>query len=296
MRVELRALRALRAFVIAAACAATARAQTAADGPRRCAKPADPTLNLRITQPHGSIRFVGWDRDSLAVYGTTERPDEFYCVGGGSGFKLGVQGMSEKGESGRAKLVIYLPRRATVNIRTLSADIAAENIGGLFFSVSGSIRLSGHVSSAEAESINGNIDLNVSAPWVKARSGSGHVLVRGDPQDVDASTVGGTLSIASASILRGQFTSVTGDIHYAASPAPNAIFEFSDHNGSVDLLLPANVSAALALSTISGPIENGFARVRPASGTPRSMRISLGRGESQLTVRTFKGTIRLRSQ
>jgi len=43
-------------------------------------------------------------------------------------------------------------------------------------------------------------------------------------------------------------------------------------------------------------IENGFTRVRPTSSTPRSMRISLGRGEAQVTVRTFKGPIRLRSQ
>jgi hypothetical protein len=80
------------------------------------------------------------------------------------------------------------------------------------------------------------------------------------------------------------------------SPAPGAIFEFSNHSGAVDLLLPRNASGVFALSSIVGPIENGFTAARPIASATHSMRLSLGRGGSQVTVRTFKGTIRLRSQ
>jgi hypothetical protein len=48
------------------------------------------------------------------------------------------------------------------------------------------------------------------------------------------------------------------------------------------------------LSSIVGSIENGFSDVRPAASTTRSMRITLGRGGANVTVRTFKGLIRLR--
>jgi hypothetical protein len=67
-------------------------------------------------------------------------------------------------------------------------------------------------------------------------------------------------------------------------------------NGNLDLMLPANASAALELSSIEGPIQNGLAGARPVSASPRAMKLSLERGEAQLTVRTFKGPIRLRSQ
>jgi hypothetical protein len=45
-----------------------------------------------------------------------------------------------------------------------------------------------------------------------------------------------------------------------------------------------------------GRIENQFTQARPIAATPQSVRLSLGRGESQIAVRTFKGTIRIRRQ
>src|SRR5947209_3796520 len=84
------------------------------------------------------------------------------------------------------------------------------------------------------------------------------VLIRGTPQDADVSTISGTLDIAATTVLRGQFSSVSGDIHYAGSPAPSGIYEFSNHSGSVDLLLPRSASATFSLSSIVGSIQNGF--------------------------------------
>ena len=140
--------------------------------------------------------------------------------------------------------------------------------------------------------MDGSLDLDVSCLWVRARTGSGRLLLRGEPEAADLSTISGDLSVATSFLLRGQFTSVTGDIRYAGSPAPGGIVDLSDHSGSVELLLPANSSAALT-SSVEGPIENGFTRARAAEANPRSMKLSLGLGEAQFTVRTFKGAIRL---
>ena len=178
----------------------------------------------------------------------------------------------------------------------IPADITGEGTSGWFYSVSGNIRLSGNAKSIEAETMNGSLDLNVTTPWLKARAGHGNILLRGAPEDVDASTIGGTISIATSSVLRGQFSSVAGDIHFAAAPSPHGIFEFSNHSGNVELAMPSNVSATLALSTVSGAIENGFPRVRPTTNGRQAVRLSLGGGDAQITVRTFKGAIRLRAQ
>ncbi len=130
----------------------------------------------------------------------------------------------------------------------------------------------------------------------KARTGRGHMVVRGMPQDVDASTVGGPLDVASSSIMRGRFGSVTGDIRYAASPAPGAVFDFSDHAGAVSLLLPRSTSSRLELSSVTGPIANGFAQIRPAGAGAHTLTVRLGAGEAHMAVRTFKGAIRLGPQ
>jgi hypothetical protein len=196
----------------------------------------------------------------------------------------------------RCDLLIYMPRRSQISLKTVTADIVASDVSGWFYSVSGSVRLSGSATTIDVQSMSGNVDLDVVTPWVRARTGDGNLLIRGSPQDVDASTIGGTLSIASAAIARGQFGSVSGDVHYAGGPATGAILDFSNHSGAIDLMLARSVSGVFSLSTILGAIENGFSEIRPISSTPRSIRLSLGRGGAQVSVRTFKGTIRLRPE
>src|SRR5262249_9801410 len=130
----------------------------------------------------------------------------------------------------RSDLVVYVPRTCTASVKTVSGDITADQVGGWFYTVSGNLRLSGRVRSIEAESMTGSLDLDVAGLWVKARTGSGHLLLRGEPETADLSTISGTLSVATSSVLRGQFASVTGDIHYAAAPARSAIVDMSDHS------------------------------------------------------------------
>jgi putative adhesin len=278
-------------------CAASAAAQrTPADGPIIGRRAVLPTLQVKVWNSAGTVRLVGWDKDSIVMRGRVPKSRHTLFTGTDSAMKVGVEPKWGDTDTARADLVIYLPRRATVSAKSIIGDIIASDVSGWFYSVSGNIRIAGSVSSATVESMSGNLDLAVATPWIKAQTGNGHLLLRGAAQDADLSTVSGTLSIASSAVLRGQFSSVSGEIQYAATPAPTGIFEFSNHSGGVDLLLPASTSASLALSSISGAIANGFTRVRPVATAPHAVRITLGNGEAQVTVRTFKGIIRLRPE
>jgi hypothetical protein len=274
-------------------CGSAASAQdTAKDGPVFAATALQPTASFSFILPAGSLRLIGWDRDSLEIHGHME-PHSFAYGATGRGGKFIV----ESDNAGRAQpkqVVVYFPRHGTVRVETASADISVTDLAGTFISATGSIRVAGQSTSVDASAMSGNLDLEVSTPWLRARTGQGRLLLRGAPQHVDASTIGGALDIAAPTILRGRFSSVTGDIRYASTPAPTSLFEFSNHSGTIDLLLPDTVSARFDLSSITGPIENGFLQARPVSAGPHNLRISLGRGESQITVRSFKGTIRLR--
>jgi hypothetical protein len=271
-------------------------AQAQAEGRLLGARAAAAAIAIKAWNPVGSIRFIGWSKDSVVVRGTVGPTMRFLLSQDGNAMKLIVEAHRPDGRATPSDIVAYVPRQSRVSVKTVSADITADAVGGWFYTVSGNLRLSGHAESIEAESMNGSLDIDVAGLWVKARTGSGHLLLRGQPESADVSTISGMLSIATSSVLRGQFASVTGDIHYAATPAPGAIVELSDHSGCVDLMLPADVSAAVALSSVTGPIENGFTRARTVAASPRSMKLSLGRGEAQLTVRTFKGPIRLLPQ
>lgn len=275
--------------------ARSALGQSAADGPVHEAHHFDSTGSINLYVPAGSVRLVAWDHDSIVVRGQVARNARLFYGGGLRGVKMGVENPARI-DSEPSNLVIYMPRRGRVSVRTASANIVGEGVSGDFNSSSGNIRLNGVASSVEAESVNGSLDLDVTTPWLRARTGDGHLLIRGAPQDVDASTIGGTLDVVAPTVMRGQFVSVSGDIHWIGSPARGSVFDFSNHSGAVDLAFSSTASAALTLSSVSGSIENGFTRVRPIASPPRTLRLNLGGGDAHVTVRTFKGAIRVRPE
>jgi hypothetical protein len=290
------------AAVIAALLAFPAAAQTSADGIVLGGRRVGPTVPLKIYNPAGSVRVIAWDRDSIAVRGPV-RPTGFFFGGTSSAIKFGVNefmfGIEEPrgGDTAKAAhFVVWVPRHSQVAVKTASASIDAEDVSGVFYTVSGAIQVTGTSSTIDVESMTGNVDVNASASWLRARTSSGRLLIRGGVQDVDASTTDGQIDIATSSIFRGRFQSVNGDIRFTASPFNRALLEFSNHSGAVDFVLGTGSSAVLDLTSVTGVIENGLTRVQPVSAGPHSMRLSMGRGESQITARTFKGPIRLRSQ
>jgi putative adhesin len=262
-----------------------------------------PTTPLRIYGIAGSIRLIGWDRDSLVITSQARPRDFFFAADpGGGGVKTGIDQYRFGIDSARTAedsrpfyFVVYLPKQSQVVVHSVSAAIDASDVSGNFTTTSGSIEIRGMTATLEVNSVSGNIDLNANASWARAQTGGrGRIIVRGTVQDVDASTVDGELDVATPSVMRGRFSSVNGDIRYAATPAAGSIFDFSNHSGAVDMALPRDASAALDLSSVTGTVENGIAQARPAAGGAHSMRLTLGRGDAQMTVRTFKGTVRLR--
>jgi hypothetical protein len=258
-----------------------------------------PTTPLKIFGVAGSVRLVGWDRDSIVVTSRTRSP-KFFFVGDPRGIKTGDAQFS-LGDTAHAgadptpfNFVVYLPKQSRVAVRTTSADIDATDVSGSFSTAAGAVQLRGTSADLDVQSIDGSIDVNASTPWLRATTGRGRLLVRGAVQDVDASTVDGELDVVTSAVMRGRFASVTGDIRYAGTPAVGAIFDFSNHSGAVDLALPSTVSGTFDLSSISGVVENGLAQARPAAGGAHSLRLTFGHGDAQVTVRTFKGTVRLR--
>lgn len=274
----------------------TASAQEPSRLPVLRARHLAPTADVKAFLVAGSLTIVGWDRDSIVVRGRMRPGDGFYLAGGDSAVKFGVENRSGKRDPMPSDLVVYVPRRGRLSLKTVTANVTASDVSGWFYSVSGSLRFSGSATSVEALTMSGDVDMAVTTPWVRARTGSGYLLLRGSPQDVDVATVSGRLDFAAAGVLRAQVVSVSGDIHYTGTPARGSIADFSNHSGAVELALPQSASGVFTLSSVSGPIENGFRQVRPAGSPTQGLRITLGRGDSQVMVRTFKGAIRLKAQ
>lgn len=252
--------------------------------------------SVKVFVPSGSVSVVAWDRDSVVVTGTVADGETFFFGGNRRGAKFGVEG-SSSGESGPSHLVIHVPATSLVSIKCASADINANNASGWFYTVDGNIRLSGHSREVEAEAMSGDITMMVSTPWVRARTGSGTLTLGGHVIDADASSITGPVLISAAGLTRGKFGSVTGNVVFAAALGDGGIFDFDNHSGVVELRLPSATAGSFQLTTVEGTIDDNITSLKPASLSAdrgQTLAFRLGSGGAHVTVRTFKGTIRLR--
>src|SRR5437762_3411003 len=155
-------------------------ASQSADGPVLRARHATSRLSVKMMNPAGPVRLVGWDNDSIVVRGHVARGEQFYLYGNDSSMKLGFDDHIDGRRNAPCDVVIYLPKGSKVAVKTVTVDIAASDVPGWFYSVSGGIRIDGSATTIEVQSMSGNVDVNVVTPWVHARTGDGNMLIRGE--------------------------------------------------------------------------------------------------------------------
>src|SRR5439155_24235893 len=180
-----------------------------------------PDASIRVVNLVGSIKVIGWDKDSLVVTGTLPAgAGKFFYFGAGSrAAKLGVEVPEGPLAGERSDLAVYVPARAKLWIKAATADIEINEFrGGLdLYSVSGSIRVTGNPQQVNAESMDGAIEIDAATPFARVKTASGNITLTGSADDVSATTVGGLILIQDEVFQRGRFESVTGDIRYAGA-------------------------------------------------------------------------------
>jgi hypothetical protein len=259
-------------------------------------RPLSADASIKVWNGSGSVRVEGWDADSLAVTGTVDGAGggRFFAMAGDDVAKVGVEG--DQDEVG-GRLVVRVPRGATVWIRTGSAEVVARELAGAvdIHTVAGRVDARGRPATFYAESMAGDLELHLKAGVARASTGTGDITFTGSVQDLALRTVSGTLDVTAPELLRGQFTTVDGDIGFRGAIRPAGALAFETHSGDVSVRLPASLSADLRLSTFEGGIEVGYAGAgAPRSeGGRRSLLFEAGAGEAEVTVRSWSGSIRV---
>jgi hypothetical protein len=250
-----------------------------------------PGAGVKIFVPAGRVRLVGWDKDTLVVRGTVARGSTFYYGAYHGGVKISVEP-----DSAPARLDVYVPRSSLVSIKTVSTDIDATDVSGWFYGVASHIQLSGAAHNVEAESISGDVTISVMAPWVRARTGQGHLTLSGQVADVSASTVSGAIDVTTTGLERARISTVNGDVRFAGDAGTQGLVDIDDYAGPVDLALSATLGGECDVTTVAGVIVSEIPSVRPvagASGRGQQLSLLIGHGTARITVRTFKGDVRL---
>ena len=141
------------------------------------------------------------------------------------------------------------------------------------------------------------VNFNVRVPAgvnFHGRTVNGKVDAEGLGADVDAKTVNGSINVSTTGLARAQ--TVNGSITAVLGRAdwPTGL-EFKTVNGSIDLTLPASLSARVEAKTLNGEITSDFPMT--VSGTISRRRLSGtigGGGDRQLILETVNGSVQIR--
>jgi hypothetical protein len=266
---------------------------------------ATPDVSVRIAGTYSSLRIIGTTSDSLVLTGTLPREARFESFGGGkgidpiSGAKMYVD-MPSNQSAAAGSLEMRVPARARVWAKAGNAAIEVSGVsGGLDLNiVGGSIRVTASPRELNIESMDGAVTVDGNPEWLRVKTAAGDITMRGSSQDAALTTVSGTIRVMQGSFDRARFESVTGPIEFAGTFARGGSATFDSHSGTVDLRLSHEAGAEIEATSVAGTIENSLTKTRPGPGREQrgqELTTSLGSGTAKVVVRTFKGTIRLRS-
>ena len=263
-----------------------------------------PDISIRVTGAFASLRIVGWAKDSVAVTGTLPKAARFEAYFGDNvsvpahGAKMYVEAPNDNASAAVGELELRVPLKARVWAKSGSARIEADGVtGGLDLNiVGGSVRVTGTPRELNVESMDGAVTVEGSPSWVRLKTAAGDITMKGASPDAAFTTVSGTIRVSDGPLERARFESVTGSITFAGDIAKAGSLTFDSHSGAVDVQLGAASGAEIDAVTVAGSIENRLTNRKPVpsrEGRGQEFGTGVGNGEGRLTIRTFKGTIRL---
>ena len=259
-----------------------------------------PEGSVRITNltDSGSIRVIGWDKDSVVVAGTIARGSRFFGGGSYQGVKMFVD--VDKGgftkAAGTSDLVVRVPARARIWLNTAMASVELSAVSGQVdvMAVGSHVRVQGTPSELRAETMNGDVEVTASPSYLRLKTATGHITWNGSSEDVALTTVSGKMVINGGTVNRARFESIDGDIRFSGGVTKSASVTFDTHGGDVTLLLSKDTDAFVESS---GPASELFGkRSKPPGDRARreTNYASVGKPAetgARIVVRSFKGRV-----
>jgi hypothetical protein len=255
---------------------------------------------VRIHNLVGAVRVTGRDRDSVAITATGAGARRLVSGGSTRGVKIAINEQIADGGGPSTTLDVRVPRGARIWIKTVSAPVTVCGVsGGLdVYTVSAPVTIAGSPRELRAEAMDGAITVDGAPTWARLKTATGDVTLRGGGTNVGLTSVSGSLRVEGGIVGRGRFETVDGAILFAARTDPTGSYEFDTHAGPVELRLAKGTAADVEVASLHGTIDNRLSADRPrtrADAGSRTLAASLGGGGggAQVTVRTFKGAVRL---
>lgn len=229
----------------------------------------------------GSVTVTAWDRTEVQVRGTLgpeTEPLVFEVSDGTARIEVHPKKNSRRGGDGT--LDIRIPKKARLEVDVVSASVTVKDLGG----------------SADLQTVSGDIDAASVAGDLKAETVSGTVRGEASGRSLRCASVSGSIRVGGASPSLVEMESVSGEIIYDGGLGRGGEMKAETVSGSVEIRLPATVSAEFDVSTFSGNISGDLGEpldVEKDGPAGKSTSFRTGAGDGRIKVESFSGSVRL---
>jgi DUF4097 and DUF4098 domain-containing protein YvlB len=247
----------------------------------------------------GSVEVIGWSKNSVEVTGTLgDKVEELILERNGDRVLVKVKVPRNSHGKISSELVIHIPKKSSVEVSTVSADIELEGVMGeqSLQSVSGDIDTETGEQDVACESVSGDIEIAGESNDAETSAGtvSGDITLSNLSGAVEAESVSGDVFIDGGTFDRATAEVVNGDIHFQAGLRKGGKLAVESVNGDVDIEFSGDVSAEFDIETFNGDIDNCFGpeaerTSRYAPGLELSFEADGGDG--RVVVSTLNGDI-----
>jgi|SRR5271166_895057 len=189
-------------------------------------------------------------------------------------------------QTGRVDYELQIPPDATLNLRSSTGPLSAEDLkGDLTFEGTDAVVNVHNVS-------NGHVHVTtIRGPITLSDVSNGHVEI---------SSISGTVTMKS---VTGPFVRAScgrGNIFYDGDFGSGGDYKFTTHSGNIEAVVPANTSADFSVHSMLGKVHNELDLIpqhsRFAVEQGRSFFGTFGQAASKVVLHSFSGKIRLKQQ
>lgn len=296
------------AATIAASIAALATAPAFAATPINETRPLAADGTVHVENIKGRVVVRTWAQPQVRVTGSLGKGAEKLEIEGGSrslsisvkypehggGWKL--WGRDDR-EIEPTILEVMVPKRASLDLDTVAADIDVQQMAGRQLdasSVSGAVVVTASSpGEADVESVSGDVLLRITTSKLDVSSVSGDVRAAGGITGrVTMESVSGDIELGAQALDRLAVSSVSGDATLRAVLRPGGSIKGETLSGELRLALPAGTSARMHVESFSGDIESPSGKVdREEHGPGSSLETQFGSGQGQIDLESFSGDV-----
>lgn len=255
--------------------------------------PVERGQRLEVSAFAGDLTVTAWNRNAVRVEAEPSGRTRVGIIRRGSTVEVRTEG--RRGPAGSVDLKLSVPAWMALDLSGVYTDVTVTGARGpvTVETVQGEIRVDGGEGLVSLQSVEGAVSLRGAKGRIEVHSVNEDVEIAASSGDVTAETVNGQVTLIRVEAASLAATTVNGDIQYDGPIRSGGRYDLSSHNGDLTLTVPEGTSATVAVSTFNGEFESEFPVTLTEARKGKRFSFTLGRGEAQVNLESFQGTIQL---